>query len=51
MSVISVEEARTLLGSHATTLDDEKIANLIVFLENLCNKCIEDVTRTKKQNN
>lgn len=43
--IITVEEARTLLGEVATRLSDKEVARLITFLEKLCNKIIDEVIK------
>ncbi|MBP7927951.1 hypothetical protein KAZ57_02280 [Patescibacteria group bacterium] len=52
MNTITVEEARKFLGTDGTSLCDIEVERLIIFLENLCNKFIEEVvTQDVKRTN
>lgn len=43
MLAVSVKEARSILGSRAKKLTDQDLEKLIIFMQNLCSKFIEEV--------
>ncbi|GEM_PF-6479139 len=45
MNAMTLEEAKTILGEVATSMSDQEIEKLIMFIEKLCNKFIEEATK------
>ena len=49
--MITIEEARKILGKKAIKLNDKEVQSMIVWLTTLCEKVIDETINKKVENN